>query len=351
MRSVIIFAGAGASKAVNPKEYPTTVEFFDGLPDDIKTATLFTLALKYLRRHGRDIVVDIEQVLWVLQELKSFLDSIRDTDTVSGWFLHNNRFGGSIGANLNYQQLFDAAPKVESRLTDLIDAVDRRVYDLYAREPQPAELEANWLPLLRALLPVSERLEVFTTNYDINIEVALDILARDAKLPQIDTGRRGAIQRHLDERVWSAAPSRSERVVGLLTKLHGSVDWGRGPSKIYVGDPLFKGTHDKHVIVYPGFKGVPQSEPFNTFHNHLAASVSTATHLVFIGFAFRDEYINGILERLTSPSARVIIVNPNDTPDQPYVSERVIHVRDFFTAESATKVMQAVARPSKDAGA
>ena len=31
-KTILIFAGAGASKAVSPDDYPTTVEFFKRLP-------------------------------------------------------------------------------------------------------------------------------------------------------------------------------------------------------------------------------------------------------------------------------------------------------------------------------
>jgi hypothetical protein len=351
MRSLLLFAGAGASKAVNASEYPTTVEFFQGLPQPIKDNPSFKLALRFLTEDHSDRVVDIEQVVWVLEELHEFLQDIHDTKTVPGWFLGDNHLGEMIGAKLDYLQLFNASPQVRGRLKSLIEQIDLRVYELYAREPEPSELESNWLPLLRSLLDVAVTCELFTTNYDINIEVALDLLARNPKLPTIDSGRRGAVQRHLDVSLWRGAGQRDPRCIGLLTKLHGSIDWGRGPSRIFVGDPLFKGTHERHVIVYPGFKGVPQSEPFSAFHAHLAKSIGTATDLVFIGFAFRDEYINNLLSRLTSPQATIVVLNPAETPDQPYDPNRVRHVREPFGLDSPIKVLEALSISTQMGGA
>jgi hypothetical protein len=46
----VIFAGAGASKAVNPEKYPTTVEFFDKLPPAIKESSIFGSIVDFLKQ-------------------------------------------------------------------------------------------------------------------------------------------------------------------------------------------------------------------------------------------------------------------------------------------------------------
>jgi len=342
MRSVLLFAGAGASKAVNPKEYPTTVEFFELLPVSIKQNALFGNTTQYLKHADAKKTIDIERVLWALQELQEFTRVLGDDRTVPGWFLQNNRLGASLGVTIEPKQLFEHRPRAERGLDALISDINTRVYDLYAREPLEQELEANWLPLLRSVTAVADKLEVFTTNYDINIEVALDLTAHVLSRPSLDTGVRGAVQRWLDLSVWSSpiGRSRNDRFLGLFTKLHGSVNWGRGKDKIYVGDPLFKGSHDKHVIEYPGFKGSPTVEPFNVFHSHFATAVATATDMIFIGFAFRYEYINSILERLTSREASVVILNPSELTDLPFRIERIKHLKENVTAESATRILE-----------
>src|SRR5207248_224732 len=161
--AIVVFAGAGASTAVNPREYPTTLEFFERLPDTIAKHTIFMRATEYLRSHSSDSSnIDIEQVLWALHELDGFLAAAADVRSVAGL------------------------------------------------------------------------------------------------KQQIKTGRRPGVYQVLDEFLW-ARRSQDElpKPAGLLTKLHGSVDWSRGPQGIYVGDPLYKGTHNKQVILYPGFKGTP----------------------------------------------------------------------------------------------
>jgi len=46
---ILVFAGAGASSAVDHDKYPTTVEFFKRLPSEIKNDKLFSEIEKFLR--------------------------------------------------------------------------------------------------------------------------------------------------------------------------------------------------------------------------------------------------------------------------------------------------------------
>ena len=66
---ILVFVGAGGSAAVDPEQYPTTVEFFNRLPDDIEEAPLFIQICAFLeiRKYGQPI--DIEEILWTLDEL------------------------------------------------------------------------------------------------------------------------------------------------------------------------------------------------------------------------------------------------------------------------------------------
>src|SRR5947208_1057565 len=47
---ILVLAGAGASKAVDPKQYPSTVEFFESLPQDVQQEKVFKLAVEYLKK-------------------------------------------------------------------------------------------------------------------------------------------------------------------------------------------------------------------------------------------------------------------------------------------------------------
>ena len=74
---ILVFVGAGGSAAVNPEQYPTTVEFFNRLPDYIEQEPLFIQIREFLETSKRGQPIDIEEILWNLMcvpfEIASFL--------------------------------------------------------------------------------------------------------------------------------------------------------------------------------------------------------------------------------------------------------------------------------------
>lgn len=339
----VIFAGAGASKAVNPAEYPTTVEFFNKIPIEVREDKLFALIVEYLQNQRRHIAtIDIEHVLWALAELRTFLKQATDGSGVPGWFLRG-RLLQPLSQTSDFGNIIKGGSNVLRLLDELIGRLNQLVYEWYSREPQAEELEQTWLPMLRALRDRGDRVELATTNYDIVLEAALAAMGGESF---VETGRRGSVQPHLDVQVWRDASAHlsDRKSQGLLTKLHGSVDWSRGAERIFVGDPTYKGSHERHVIIYPGFKGVPDAEPFATFHNYFEQIAARATHFLFIGFAFRDEYINDVLRR-SATRARATIINPADLPSSliPFPPDQYEHVRKPFDLETAEEVLSMIA--------
>jgi hypothetical protein len=47
---ILLFAGAGASAAVNKVQYPTTLEFWRKIPESLRQRPVFTLVDQLLRR-------------------------------------------------------------------------------------------------------------------------------------------------------------------------------------------------------------------------------------------------------------------------------------------------------------
>ena len=58
-KNITIFAGAGASKAVDPDQYPTTIEFFQNLPSTITDDNLFKSIVGFLKS-DENLVVLVE---------------------------------------------------------------------------------------------------------------------------------------------------------------------------------------------------------------------------------------------------------------------------------------------------
>ena len=88
---ILVFAGAGSSAAVDPKQYPTTAEFFNRLPDNIKQDPLFSQVHEFLATQKGEQPIDIEEILWTLDELRDYCKVSLNTETISGWILEGNR--------------------------------------------------------------------------------------------------------------------------------------------------------------------------------------------------------------------------------------------------------------------
>ena len=343
--TVVVFAGAGASKAIDPEKYPTTVEFFQRLPSGVTADPLFVEVRKFLENEaGTGRLVDIELLLWRLGELQNFCSAARDRNSMTGWMIKGNRLAATLGLkNYNFGNLEQIAVAAADKIRDLITRIHAQVYDLYGQLPEPQQLESTWKQLIEPLLRSGATLEIVTTNYDMILEVALDELNASASLP-VDTGWRGTVQRTLDTTLWTRrreTPSSS----GLLTKLHGSVNWTRNGDTIYVSDPTYKGSDKRHVIIYPGFKGRPTDPVFQSFHNHFADCLSRAVAAVFIGFVFRDEHINDLCDRALPTSATLIVIDPAEVVAHPFRRANAVHLGkgngfDASTARDAARIVE-----------
>jgi hypothetical protein len=173
---IIVFAGAGASKAVNPDRYPTTVEFYERLPEEVKSNSLFKMAVEYLAKQVKSSgPIDIEHVLWLIKDLREFTSKAFDARSVVGWFLQDNRLATLAAGGHNVQPLQPVVKDVTAKIDFLSSSINALVYDLYGEPPSEDELEGNWLPLLGGLMEKGSPLELVTTNYDIVIEEAISI--------------------------------------------------------------------------------------------------------------------------------------------------------------------------------
>jgi hypothetical protein len=118
---------------------------------------------------------------------------------------------------------------------------------------------------------------------------------------------------------------------GLLTKLHGSVNWLKEDDNIIFAGTGFKG-HQHHAVIYPGFKGAPREDPFSLFHSYFEAAIQRAELIVVIGFAFRDEHINACFER--NVGTKIIHVIDPATPNVPKLATQLRHIKAGFQKDA-----------------
>jgi SIR2-like domain len=333
-KKVVVFAGAGASKAVNSEHFPTTLEFFERLPEKIKADPLFQIVTGYLARSDGKRQIDIEEVLWELQELRAFSDAYRAQSSLIGYGLNKNRF-----LHLSYQPqqnqslgALDAVINGSGQRADkLIGEINAIVYDLYSFEPSQVDLSDNWLYLLERLSSINCYFNVFTTNYDLVVESAVAMRGN----PKLDdfAGLSGVVSKRLNLDLWKSPKSARP----LLTKLHGSVNWKFGQNGIQVGDSVYTGDHKKQAIIYPGFKGTSESEFFSPLHDFMGDRFEDTDAAIFIGFAFRDGYINEMISERLPYGCPVYVINPSPVRF-PLRRAKAMHVKSGFNRDSVDQI-------------
>lgn len=158
-----------------------------------------------------------------------------------------------------------------------------------------------------------ERLEVFTTNYDLAFESAFQRTGFIA-LDGFGYGSRAIFNgQHLALDIVDRSPrgelTLSPRVLKFM-KLHGSVDWE---------DSSLGVVRDAHptspVLIYPSSNKYQQSyrQPYFEAMARFTASMRRRdTCLIVIGFGFKDDHINRpIFDALKGdPSMRLVVVDP-----------------------------------------
>ena len=124
--SVLILAGAGASKAVDKELYPTTVEFFDLLPETITENKMFSSVKQLLEyRKGETGIIDIEEILWALNEINKFVDDINDQNSIIGWLIQGSKLTKAVGKHENLSPLIIASQRARPILKELISQINK----------------------------------------------------------------------------------------------------------------------------------------------------------------------------------------------------------------------------------
>ena len=216
---ILLFVGAGGSAAVDAEQYPTTIEFFNRLPDDVVQNSLFSRIQEFLTdapSHNGD-PIDIEKILWELDNLQKYLTSSISKDCVAGWFMVHDYL-----TKLNC--LATRNPKYADGFKDIIDAyvkplqnrINGLVHKFYLELPGRAKL-VHWMFFLRGLKTHDPSIEIFTTNYDLVLESAIE-----KAVVEIETGRipgsPPSLPSVLDTTLWDR-PRATQGTKGRLTKL------------------------------------------------------------------------------------------------------------------------------------
>jgi SIR2-like domain len=289
-RHVCLLAGAGVARAC-------------GLPD---VGTLQSAILAALPDTDRELFQaqlgtgNIEQALSRLRRIASLIEG--DEETI----------GGLTGA---------AAQRLDLAVCELI--VDQ--LDLAAADLGPVLNLASWAARADYHLP----LELFTVNYDLLIETALEKMG----VAYFD-GFVGALHARFRTDLVEASPDQpSEWLPSFLVrlwKLHGSVNWqwsadGR-PDVIRLGAAVAPANV---AAIYPSDTKYDESRrvPFVVLQDRFRRALYSPESLVLItGYSWRDEHLNELIfeAAVRRPRSELIAFAHSEIPEVLAVRARAL---------------------------
>jgi hypothetical protein len=183
---------------------------------------------------------------------------------------------------------------------------NREVRDIYERFYKKLVLRDRSLP----------RPWIFTTNYDVFNETAMDRLG----IPYAN-GFTGVVERRFNPATFRYAlaeqldvGSRKWAAVDAfvyLCKLHGSVTWTEDDHGLFPIREVWPQNDPKRMLIYPtpakqnASLASPYADLFREFQSRVVREQNV---LITAGYAFGDEHINNIIyQALTIPTFRLII--------------------------------------------
>lgn len=212
----------------------------------------------------------------------------------------------------------DISESLIRAMSDLSMVIGREIARLLSsREQQP-----EYICRLRDFLPHRKRLKVFTLNYDcciedacaaagINIMTGFDPVSKKWDPSLFDKKRRGI----------------------NLYKLHGSLrwfeTWKHASSSTDIMELLphechclpsgvIKVSPSPQLVLGPGIK-IQSDDPFLTLYHEFHTSMHTAQCCVVIGYGYRDNHINSIIDHAIDADLAIIDVNCS-TPNSTYLA-------------------------------
>jgi hypothetical protein len=329
---VLIFTGAGAGV---PLDLPTSTQFGDEVTAGGVAVT--KSAMEYL---GGESAKDIERILATLASFQGERDFVE--------YMLPNLVSGIGGAHGVTQQRL-AALRAEARAE--IKRIKKLIFDKLGsyNHTKAVTLYRGLLTELKNRYP-SLALSIITTNYDLTFENTW-----------VEQGPAAWNDLGIDDVFFGFTMSSGRLVYDPVLdfdwkpeileflKVHGSLDWHRDDRQECVrsGSNTVPDNPDLMAILYPGFKGVPDMEPFKSLHGRLTERLTRADVVFVLGFAFRDAYINSIFENIlrTRRDLPVYYFNPLAMDKQPKDSMARRFASEFSNFEHFKKAVEATDKP------
>lgn len=222
---------------------------------------------------------------------------------------------------------------LKGKEAEILDrAICRSIYKRVAVEPpggySPLSNFAQWVGSVSWEYPV----EVFTTNYDLLIERALE----SARIPHCD-GFVGSVLPFFDsgtvESDWGKDTECPPRQWVRVWKMHGSIGWRVVKDPVSANHRICRVANtalapDEDLVIFPSRTKYSDSRklPFLSYHDRFRKLLSGgAALLVVAGYSFSDQHINEIIfQSLRSNNRLAVTVLSFDALAKPEISRKLL---------------------------
>ncbi|MES2064642.1 MAG: SIR2 family protein [Bacteroidota bacterium] len=296
----------------------------NGIPTMVKLAEAFFEPSEYTL----EVMSAALKELTLSEESKSVLEAWVINHATEPFIKNLETFLGTLYSLRFYLEQIKADDELEA-IDKVID--ETKHFILYQclnkdNEGKDGSIRENYKNFYRKLSLRDSNLpkpNVFTTNYDLYSEKAMDELGIT-----YTNGFSGFIERYFNPSIFNYALAEQMDISSFkwnvidsfiyLFKIHGSVNWieVEDSNKLFrikeLQDSSFEFLKSqKNLMIYPSpikqnaSLGTPYSDLFREFQKRIARNQSV---LVTMGYSFADEHINNLIyQALTIPTFRLVI--------------------------------------------
>ena len=272
-----ILIGAGAPTAIRVDEHGSMVEV-GGQPLIPNVAGLTDAVMEALSQDDKIVIQALEPELTVPINIETILTQVR-------------KLAQAIGSACVHGLDANGYDSIAQRICE---EIGKRVSATLPHSPNPFSEVASWISGTRR----EHSIEIFTPNYDLLIEEALE----RARAPYFD-GFSGSYRPFFDAASVStdALPSRWTR----LWKLHGSLGWGVSNDTV-----VRTGNREATELIYPDHLKYDQitRQPYSALFERLRSFLTSPdTLLLCSGFSFLDSHICAVLDEAMAANSHSAI--------------------------------------------
>lgn len=236
---------------------------------------------------------------------------VSNLESFLGYLYRRQQAAKDEGSKRGYKRYEGAIKHTKEFILDRCKSISPVVKEVYKNFYHKLLFRSGNLP----------RINILTTNYDLNNETALDDLGI-----MYCNGFSGFIDRRFNPAIFKHGLFTEMDIKGkaltqidnflFLYKLHGSISWIKDPEqKSFFDIREVQNIDNKdslNAMIYPTPQkqedsfGIPYSDIFREFQNKIGQNNSV---LICVGYGFNDDHVNNIIFRaLTLPTFRLVIL-------------------------------------------